>query len=658
MDDLRQGCVSLFEQVNTSLDLTPIEVNHASRFLKYTEIHMKQRHPYFNELLVTIFPKTEPPHTKLTSALIKLVCHPSNTLQTVALAFIDIGLRTSSCGYLLAKVAPGFVSQLFNCLRPQEIPLNEYTIDFHRHMTSILDRCFDHSHSDDVCRDLGISQSSPRSKTLTSEIEYPIFQPFDKYLQHLLVPPICPSDYHYGKSLLWKTTFKTFTNELDEGFVKHVWSDWFPGFIDAVAPSKLPFTADFESLHDQLIHMMSSRIYKIRQSADSTKDEHSQRELDELFKSFYIPTRDYIIHLSLNPFALVTLFRNSPILSFLERLFQPDSKHSLDKHFREDAKKVMDASALALSSPPFILTSQLVCRLTDDEIINIVDRIVALLESDSPLDDDTILRIRTVYYNHLSGVYLPDLFRKAGRSTEQYFHTFKCLLSLPINCLNLSPISCLLHRKQKQRQPTFDEWNEVDLEAVSFIIQTIKDLNLSSSNSFLDINSTLFFFVTHIVPQISPCAKRLNQSQLERLIVPSIDILSEYYFHRGSSDYVDKNCQEIVFSEINRLCEQCIITMCLSRIGFFSRLISGLLNDRTSLACESCLDIFIHPTRSSGRERADTKKHRRTVPHFLEEGLQDALEFMFVRKKSEDTLKCPVARVNRMMLSHGSNVGY
>ncbi|KAK2940134.1 hypothetical protein BLNAU_24960 [Blattamonas nauphoetae] len=377
MDDLRQGCVSLFEQVNTSLDLTPIEVNHASRFLKYTEIHMKQRHPYFNELLVTIFPKTEPPHTKLTSALIKLVCHPSNTLQTVALAFIDIGLRTSSCGYLLAKVAPPIL---------------------------------------------------PRSKTLTSEIEYPIFQPFDKYLQHLLVPPICPSDYHYGKSLLWKTTFKTFTNELDEGFVKHVWSDWFPGFIDAVAPSKLPFTADFESLHDQLIHMMSSRIYKIRQSADSTKDEHSQRELDELFKSFYIPTRDYIIHLSLNPFALVTLFRNSPILSFLERLFQPDSKHSLDKHFREDAKKVMDASALALSSPPFI-TSQLVCRLTDDEIINIVDRIVALLESDSPLDDDTILRIRTVYYNHLSGVYLPDLFRKAGRSTEQYFHTFKCLLS-------------------------------------------------------------------------------------------------------------------------------------------------------------------------------------------------------------------------------------
>ncbi|KAK2939859.1 hypothetical protein BLNAU_25233 [Blattamonas nauphoetae] len=472
---------------------------------------------------------------KLTSALIKLVCHPSNTLQTVALAFIDIGLRTSSCGYLLAKVAP--VLSLSSSIKRERIRLGSSTL-------------------------------------------WDIFT---------------PSQLHHADAIL--EAFKTFTNELDEGFVKHVWSDWFPGFIDAVAPSKLPFTADFESLHDQLIHMMSSRIYKIRQSADSTKDEHSQRELDELFKSFYIPTRDYIIHLSLNPFALVTLFRNSPILSFLERLFQPDSKHSLDKHFREDAKKVMDASALALSSPPFILTSQLVCRLTDDEIINIVDRIVALLESDSPLDDDTILRIRTVYYNHLSGVYLPDLFRKAGRSTEQYFHTFKCL-SLPINCLNLSPISCLLHRKQKQRQPTFDEWNEVDLEAIS---------TRHSS------------FVTHIVPQISPCAKRLNQSQLERLIVPSIDILSEYYFHRGSSDYVDKT---------------------------------------NFLACESCLDIFIHPTRSSGRERADTKKHRRTVPHFLEEGLQDALEFMFVRKKSEDTLKCPVARVNRMMLSHGSNVGY
>ncbi|KAK2959730.1 hypothetical protein BLNAU_5219 [Blattamonas nauphoetae] len=783
-DTLRQGCISLFAQVNSGKNLTPVEVNHASSFLEYAVIHIKHRKNSKKGLLETIFPETEPPHTELTNALIKLVCHPSDTLRTVALTFIDVGLRTSLRKFHLIKALPGLVTQLFNYLRPHEIPLTESTVDFHRHMTSILDHFFFYSNRHLIAGELGISPSSPHDKTLASEIRYPIFQPFDKYLRHLLAPPLCPTDYHFGISLLQKTrvqpffdemrntlteeyvllrllskpktfnllfdsrsdlseynwavlfekfivrlsegwhfsdlglqpfmrflsrrpdhvkpliwpdgtfsikrygrllsstkiptktlwdiftpsqphhatailnAFKTFSNRLDEGFLEHVWSDWFPSFLNAVTPSKLPFTAEFESLHTQLIDMMCERLDHIRQSADSTKDEQSQRELDELFKSFYVPTRDYVIHLSLHPFSLDSGFRFSPILSFLEDVLHPDSEHSLDEHFRDELRKAMDTLTMSSSSPPFILTSQLVCPLTDDEIIDIVDRIVALLESDLCLDDDTILRICAFHEYQLSRIHLPDLFRNAGRTTEQFLHAFECLLSLPINCSHLSPISCLLHRRHEDYQPTFDEWDDVDLETVGIVMRSIEAHQISSPDPFSHLNMTLIDFVEHIVPQISPCATRLNQSQLERLIAPCIDILSEHYLHRGSSGYVVKEYRTAVFLEINRLCEQPVITRCLSRIGLFSRLVSGLLDDRTFFACESCLDIFVHPSSSNGCERAEMKKHRRTVPNFLEEGLQDALEFMLVRKKDEDTLKCPVARVNRMMLFHGSNVSY
>ncbi|KAK2959840.1 hypothetical protein BLNAU_5329 [Blattamonas nauphoetae] len=798
-EDLQKGCISLFEQVNSGQNLTQIEVHHASSFLEYAIIHMKHRNYPKNYLFETIFPESEPPDTKLTNALIKLICHPSDMLRTVALSFLDVGLRTSSFQFRPTKAAPGLVPQLFHNLRPHEIPLNGSTIDFHRHMTSILDRYYDYPNRLLIADELGISPSSPRDKTIASEIGYPIFQPFDQYLRHLVAPPVCPTEYPFGISLLrkmrlfrsnvlycyspssfpgvqpffeemrntlteeyvllrllskpktfnllfdyhrdkseydwadlfekfitrmsegWKFSdlglqpflrfltrrpstikpfvwddgtfsikwygrlfssmkmptktlwdiftpsqlhhadailkaFEEFTNKLDdEVFEKHFWRDWFPSFIDAVTPSKLPFTTEFESLHKQLIDMMSSRLYKMRKFADSTKDEQSQRELDELFKSFHQQTRDYCLHLSLHPFALVSEYHSSTIIFFFIRLFQPDSKHCLDEHLRDELMKAMDEVALASSTPPFILTSELVRCLTDDEIIDIVYRVVALLESDSCLDDDTILRICAFQKYQLSRVHLPDLFRKAGRSSAQYIHTLESLLSLPIDCLYLSPISSLLHRKPKELQPTFDEWDDVDFETVGFVMRSIEDHHILSSDHSSDLNLSLFFFVTHIVPQIAPCATRLNQSQLERLIAPTIDILCEHYFQRDSSGYVDKERRESVFNEINNMCEQHMITRCLSGVGFFSRLVSGLLDDRTSLPCESCLDIFsTHRVRLC--ERAEMKHHRRTIPHFLEEGLQDALEFMLVRKKGEDTLNCPVAYFSGMMRFFGANI--
>ncbi|KAK2955335.1 hypothetical protein BLNAU_9726 [Blattamonas nauphoetae] len=137
-DDLRQGCLSLFERVNSKVKLIPIEVYHAVHFLEYATIRTKHREFPQKALLEVIFPEEFKCPTKLTSSLINLVCHPSDTLRTAALSFFAIGLSTSSQKFSLAVIATRLLPQLFQSLKPDEIPINGTTIDFHRHITSIV----------------------------------------------------------------------------------------------------------------------------------------------------------------------------------------------------------------------------------------------------------------------------------------------------------------------------------------------------------------------------------------------------------------------------------------------------------------------------------------------------------------------------------------
>ncbi|KAK2954814.1 hypothetical protein BLNAU_10299 [Blattamonas nauphoetae] len=102
----------------------------------------------------------------------------------------------------------------------------------------------------------------------------------------------------------------------------------------------------------------------------------------------------------------------------------------------------------------------------------IVDRIVALMESDSPIDDDTILRILAFHKHQLGSIYLPEIFRQAGRTTEQYFHAVECLLSLRVDYLHQVPLNYLISTRRNALQPTFDEWDEVDLETIRRIVPT------------------------------------------------------------------------------------------------------------------------------------------------------------------------------------------
>ncbi|KAK2945276.1 hypothetical protein BLNAU_19777 [Blattamonas nauphoetae] len=142
MEDLHKGCISLFDDIDSEMDLSATEMNHAVCFLEYAILHVKYRRYPHNQLLETIFSKAERPHTKLTSTLLKLVCHPFDPLRTVTLSFLDVHFSKSTVHFDIAKAMIELLPQLFKTLRPREIPFNEITIDFHRHLTSILDNVF------------------------------------------------------------------------------------------------------------------------------------------------------------------------------------------------------------------------------------------------------------------------------------------------------------------------------------------------------------------------------------------------------------------------------------------------------------------------------------------------------------------------------------
>ncbi|KAK2946155.1 hypothetical protein BLNAU_18899 [Blattamonas nauphoetae] len=440
-----------------------------------------------------------------------------------------------------------------------------------------------------------------------------------------------PTQPHHAAIIL--DAFRRFMNHEDSlPFEKHIWSGWFPSFIKAVDPSKLPFTADIIPFHKQLIEMMSDHLAKIlkyeEQSARPWTDQ-LRGELDETYRAFYTHTKEYVVHLSLHPFALNNI-HSDKILYFLGREYLFDLEDSLNKPYREDAKKAMDASALSSSSPPFILTSQLVCSLPHDEMLNVVDRIVALLKSDSCLDDDTILRICAFHKHKLQYVQLPDLFRKAGRSPEQYLHAFECLLSLPIDCFDLAPINNLLTTRWV-KEPTLDEWDDVDFERVGIVKRLISQNHLPVTN---DSNAFITIIVEYIVPRlphIHHCAARLCQSQLDRLLAPSVDFLCHFIIHQSNLSCQERGKRKKQFVGVCKLCDQHVIAQCLARTGFFSRFVTGLFDDDCS-GTVSCFKTIINCESSPDISIEDVIAIQRRISNLVEEGLQDASEFLFVKR--------------------------
>ncbi|KAK2961971.1 hypothetical protein BLNAU_3027 [Blattamonas nauphoetae] len=447
------------------------------------------------------------------------------------------------------------------------------------------------------------------------------------------ISALVPTRPHYAAALF--THFHQFTSTINPAsFVSFMKNGPFAKLFNAVNPSTLPFANEFLPLHTQLVRMMKDYVDRILLVVGWTDFDRLQGELNKIRLTFQEQTSDYIVFLSLHLFALVRHDNDNPILGFFTFLFRDFSQHSASKPFRDDVRKTIDAFALSSSSPPFILTSELVCHLTDEEITNVVDRIVALLESDSPISDDTILRICAFHTSQLKSVYLPELFRKAGRSTEQYFHALNSLISLPIDCFDLHPINSLITPKPKTLQPTFDEWDDVDLSTVGIVMPTIHEDRLS----FDSASSQLIKFTVKALFHLSHRATRLTLSQLERLLTPSVEILRKTYFSR-----------------IPLSCHQSFRLPALSRIGFFSRIVDGLLDGDHFNKSKHVIELFISQARYSSDEETDRKALRRISRHFLEEGWQDALDFVSVKQVVHGYFR-RIEHVNRMMDFHGVNV--
>ncbi|KAK2946934.1 hypothetical protein BLNAU_18158 [Blattamonas nauphoetae] len=734
------------------MNLTPIEVNHASRFLKYACKDIKYRgHPH-DILLETIFPNETERQTSLVSSLINLLSLPSDTLRTDVLSFFDIGLSQLTYKFSVTVTNTRLTPKLFSVLKPQEIPLCDATMTFHRHLTSILDELFHNSPPEALFICFMNDYYPSHKKEPIFKIIESIFQPFCTYLRYLVTAPVCTTDHcsgyallsnmrqfdpviikdyarssspeisrffgeirkdmmaemvpmlglsstseaeHYlnyrqkdvmnipcwmeafecllarvseGRQLsdfgadavmnfllqipkeihlvfwsdgtftlkmevppkchmldaygltkrdkiisspkldsnsLWKlftpshrhqaaivlAAFHNFMEHLDNAtFLKHVWNSWFPSFVNAISPSTLPFTADFIRLLTNLITVLNDHLTKIRRfecQNDRSMTDQLRSNLDETYHAFYKQTKDYVIHLSHHPFTLKD-FRQDTILEFLNKTYLHDFEDSLSKPYRDGVRQEMDASTLASSSPPFILTSELVCGHTDAEIIEIIDRIVALLESDS--------------------------------------YTL---------------------------QLTFDEWDDVDLETIGIVIRTINENRLSIASVSNGLHTLIQNFVFQSLPQIHHSAARLCQSQLERLIASTIDILVEYFLqpipYESSIRWILKK-RFIVFS---KLCDQRVIAQCFSRTGFFSRIVADLFNQRFASSYH-LFSLIIDRPFYSDVTKEDQFLLRRTVPNFLEEGWQDSLDYRFVQKDFSHHDDQP--QIRHMMQFFGANM--
>ncbi|KAK2947303.1 hypothetical protein BLNAU_17779 [Blattamonas nauphoetae] len=465
-----------------------------------------------------------------------------------------------------------------------------------------------------------------------------------------------PSQPHHAATTL--TTFTVFMGYLGSvACWQYVWEGWFPNFIKAVDPSKLPFTSDFTKLHTELValfkdHYLDIRDFECKMTRMNELAPELRREIDDLHLVFFEQTRNYIVHLSLHPFTL-EVYGSFTILDFLDRLFGSDGKISETRSFREEIRTEMDTSALSSSPAPFILTSELILPHSDPLILNIVDRIVDLLASDSPLNDDTVLRIFTFWKRRLNCVYLPELFRKAGRSTEQYFHALESLLSLHVEFYDRAPIKYLLFTRPDEHQPTSDEWDDVDLETGLILMRVLNQSTLSRTSDPAQPNQLLLKYAIRCLPQMHHCSARHPQPQLERFISPSFTILGTFFLQPPPSEKRKAKRREKAFVNILKLCDERVIARCVSKTSFFSRLVADLLNHNFD-ASESLFCVIVDGGRYASLGLEDQKTVRKTAHHFLEEGWEDALEMIFVKKGFSSSYNSYCTR--EMMQYFGTNL--
>ncbi|KAK2946954.1 hypothetical protein BLNAU_18112 [Blattamonas nauphoetae] len=244
------------------------------------------------------------------------------------------------------------------------------------------------------------------------------------------------------------TTFREFVNTIDNG--RHrTRIGWLTRFFEVVQPATLPFTSEFLPFHSQLTAFLTEIVVSVNRRSWS----------DRINLSFLTLMMDYSIHLSLHPFALEQCKQNL-ILDFLALLFDQDSSTDETHQYFPILKQKMNKAALSSPSPPFILTAELVCSLSNKETINVLDRIVDLLDNDSPIDDNTILSI-CAFFSQSKKIDFVRAHWIVSRTKEQYLHALKSLLSLPVDILQQAPVEHLLHTGPSLYSPLNDNWDDL-----------------------------------------------------------------------------------------------------------------------------------------------------------------------------------------------------
>ncbi|KAK2956992.1 hypothetical protein BLNAU_8067 [Blattamonas nauphoetae] len=788
-DHLQKGCISLFKQEESGAELSPSEANHAIRFLEYTTMFFKDGCNSSEDFFRNIF-SYDFPRTTFTSSLLKMISHPSETLRAVALAFFSTVYSHQRSRFYLMITNTDFFTNLLSLLKPHEIPFSDTTMDFHRHVTSIMFHFIDKS-------------ESLSKKPLSPETVASILQAFCPYLRHLLVHPaffpwkhiwmtfdsilqkfemaihtpdsrsshpelvqfvdemknslseelasligladqketakcllfdeqdststsdwvkafefllahadegrhfsdvgmqsiliflkrrpkdtqlifaddgkftirekdklvssskhdvrslwalLTPTDPQHVPAFINAAHFVSFwINTFDE--IKHFWIGWLSHFLNAVDASHQPFTPQNFSLHARLVDVIHDIINSFGQYEHIAKFSQpaiTQSELKASCLSFLNLSKEYLVHLSHNVFGTHP-HDDFTIDDLLSKVMRFDLKTPTTEAFRRELKEEMISSGLASSSPPFILTAELVCPLSDCETMDVVDRIVGLLDRDCSLDDSTILWMCVFIARHNTRS-LQLAFRSTGRTKEEYFHAFESFLSLHVESFQQAPISSLLSSRPDDHEPTLDEWDEADLETVPIVVRMKSQNKLSIDTDSENFDSLFVDFVLGSLQQARHCATRLTRTQLERLIAPSIDFLDTFFHRPSSHDLYNKQWMK-VFRGICSVCDQPVVARAISSTGIFCRVVNSItLCRELSWSIGPMTKLIDDMNRSTIDSKTSRMLRRDGFPTIKEEGLEDAIEIVHFLKPDTNKTKTIKNQTRDIHLFFGVNL--
>ncbi|KAK2940028.1 hypothetical protein BLNAU_25060 [Blattamonas nauphoetae] len=495
------------------------------------------------------------------------------------------------------------------------------------------------------------------------------FHPSSTHHAKTLCSLFTPTQPYHAAPLL--NSFNVFIAKNNStSLVTSIWDEWFSNLIAAVDPSTLPFTPDFLPLHAVLVDLMEDRLKRsgiCRHSTSQVPSARPRRKLDKFDLSFLELSTDYFIHLSLHPFALEADGFDT-IVCFLSSVLSSHLNRNPFIHFRKALIEEMDVSALYSSSQPLILTSELARSLSDKEAIAIVDRIVAHIDSSTFLDDDTLLRIFVFIKHQLRSTRLPELFRKTGRTKDQYFKALESCLSLGLDSLlfrkdkNIEPpVFKLFLSWHDYDSPRQGDWQDIYFETIPILMRVLElDRHPCSRNSKRH-NCRLKFVIVNRIQYATPSVVQVSRTRHERSMDPSEKYVMTYFSGQHTT-----TIKELVQWTDNLLtiytdCEHLAIARVFCKLGFFIQIVNGIwINDDSSSSY-----YFLFGFNRAYGERVQNRAQKREWNHggklcLDEEGWEDAMEFVLIPKKKRISVlygRMITEQVHASMSICGANLG-